>query len=92
MLNQIKSFLKIKLENNSFPLRLVALVEELKSPTKTVLDSFSFDKAILIFMNYIKSNNLQPIRQQFGNQLGRSTHERNWFEIIHLLKIIFFRN
>lgn len=51
MLNKIKGLFKVQLEDDDLLLGLMALVQVFKSPTKTVLDSFTLDKAILVLMD-----------------------------------------
>jgi hypothetical protein len=51
VLNQIKGFFKVQLQDNNLPSRVVTLVEGFKSRTKTVLDRSTFDETILVIMD-----------------------------------------
>jgi hypothetical protein len=58
-------------------------MKKLESPTKIVLDSFTFDESILIGMHNISGHFLEPISKQFGNQLRGGVLKRDRPEVMN---------
>jgi hypothetical protein len=69
VLSEIKGLLKIQLKDNNFLSGLMTLMKKLESPTKIVLDSFTFDESILIGMHNI-SGHLSLLASSLETSLG----------------------
>jgi hypothetical protein len=50
--NHIEGILKVQFENDNFSLGLVTNVQELKSPSKAILNTWTINEAILVIMNH----------------------------------------
>jgi hypothetical protein len=66
MLNRVKSFSKIQLENDDRFLGLLALVDVFEGPCQTILDGSALEEPILIFVDAFENYPLQMISQKFG--------------------------
>jgi hypothetical protein len=65
-------------------------MQKFKSPTQTILNGPSLDKAILLFMNNLQGHKLNSICKKFCNQFGRGVHKGNWPKIMNSFWIIVF--
>ena len=79
---QCQSFGKVQLQNKNRPLRLLALMNIFKSPSKTVLDGSGFEKPILIQMDTLQNHLLQSVGKKFSQKLQAGISQRNGPEII----------
>ena len=61
-------------------------MDVLESPGQTVLYWSSFDEAILIAMNNFKYELLEPLCEQFSDNLEAEVEQSNWSEIRNCLR------
>jgi hypothetical protein len=84
----VKSFLKIKLNNNNLLLRFLAEVNILKCPSQAIMNCSALNKSILILMDCRNNNSLHSISQNFSEKFKSQAKKRNWPIIIYKFRII----
>ena len=67
MLNCVERFGKIQFKEDNFLLGGLALMDILKRPSEAVLNRSPFDETILVAMNNLEDNLLQPISEELGD-------------------------
>lgn len=75
MLNRVERFLKIKLEDDYFTLRLMTLMDVLIPLGKVVLYCSCSDEAVLVGMNKTQDDSLQPFSKDLGDHPQRNIHQ-----------------
>ena len=68
----------------------MALMNELKTPSQTVLYGPTFNKTILVCMYEFQYYSLQPFSQDFCKKFDDAIQERNGPKIINWLRIVDF--
>lgn len=58
----------------------------------TVQGSAGRNEAALLSTNQVVQNKLEPISQNFGNNLIANITQRNWTKVRNFFKVIFLRN
>jgi hypothetical protein len=92
MLNFVKSFLKIKFQDDNFFLKMVAQVKVFKSLGNAILDGSTFNETILVLVDDRNSQLLKPISKEFGDKLHRGVKERDGSVIRDTDRALNFRN
>ena len=65
MFNRVKRLGEVKLEEDYLPLRGMTLMDIFKGPRQAVLDGPPLNEAVLVLVDDLKNDFLQPISQDF---------------------------
>ena len=75
MLQYVKCFFKVKLNEYEFLRRLIALVNEFICPCKAVLNTSVVEEPTLIGMYHFEDDFLKPVSQKFCDDLERTIEQ-----------------
>ena len=88
----VKCFLKFHFENENLFLRLVAHMDVLKRPCKTILNIPGFDETILILAYHRNDAFLDFVCKQLSKDFDRHTYQGDGPEVIGSLWVFFLRD
>jgi hypothetical protein len=90
-LDSIKSFVEMKLKNNTRCISAIATVKQVGDIGKTLSEATTKDKTRLVPAHQGRDEWLEPISENFRNAFDSSILQSNWSEVSRPASIIFFR-
>ena len=82
MFNRIKGLGKVKLEEDYLPSGGLTLVDIFKTPRQTILDRPPLNETVLVPVDDLKDNFLQPMSQDFHEDFQATVKQSDWSVVI----------